>query len=574
LGIAASSEDSSGPESAPLARIVSDPAFRDVLEKRYFQFFRQKTVASTNSLMESRFWDRIVLQMCHVEPAVKHIVLALSSLHQLSEAMHDTDVALRHQRYSDQHYQQALSAAQGLMYSSTPEDIDRVLIACVIFTCYENVRGNYRASQIHASSGRAIMAQHGERLRRLSRRNDLNEIQQLFARLDISAMAFEVEQARYHYDMESFLATNPNLVPDAFETVQEARSPLIDHVRWVTVFGMAIYDAALQNPSDLPSLELERLKVHDHLVRWSSRFEQVVSQDAGASPTLTRTLRIWHQLIAIQVGAHFYGSELRYDAFVPEYERLVVNAEEVVEILAQKPDKTSFSFELGLTIPLFSTVQRCRDPHIRRRALQALRAGPRQEGSWGYPGAVLTAQQWMLFEELGLGVIEKAADVPEWRRVMNVDADVNAELGTAELIYDIVPSQGHDEELALGLLCSLRGETPDAEAVDAAVRPFSMGHGHTMNYRARFAGEDAKILYYGNGDNVLAAAVGPIIRHSVRVLNAHCSSGQARDMTLKFSVRQPEGTGRWHGHGHTCNVSADEAEISGGETQGNTSVGL
>jgi len=569
MGIAASSEDSSGPESAPLARIVSDPAFRDVLEKRYFQFFRQKTVASTNSLMDSRFWDRIVLQMCHVEPAVKHIVLALSSLHQLSEAMHDRDVALRHQRYSEQHYQRALSAAQGLMYSSTPEDIDRVLIACVIFTCYENVRGNYRASQIHASSGRAIMAQHGERLRRLSRRNDLNEIQHLFARLDISAMAFEVEQARYHYDMESFLATNPDLVPDAFKTVQEARAPLIDHVRWVTVFGMAIYDAVLHNPVDLPMLELERFKVHDNLVRWSSRFEQVVSQDAGASPTLTRTLRIWHQLISIQVGAHFYGSELRYDAFVPDYERLVINAEEVVDLLAQKPGKNSFSFELGLTIPLFSTVQRCRDPHIRRRALRALRSGPKQEGSWGYPGAVLTAQQWMLFEELGLDVVDKAADIPEWRRVMSVDADVNSELGTAELIYDIVPSQGHDEELALSFLCSLRGETPEMEEVDAALKPLSMGHGHTMNYRARFAGEDAKILYYGNGDNVLAPTVGPLIRHSVRVLNAHCSSSRAGDMTLKFSVRQPEGAQNWYSHGHLSIVSEGEIGISGGDSQGN-----
>jgi cholestenol delta-isomerase len=506
MGIAVSSGDSSGPESTPIARIVSDPAFRDVLEKRYFQFFRQKTVTSTNSLMDSRFWDRIVLQMFHVEPAVKHIVLALSSLHQLSETMHDTDAALRHQRYADQHYQRALSAAQGLMYSSTPGDIDRVLIACVIFICFENVRGNYQASQIHASSGRAIMAQHGERLRRLSRRNDLNEIQQLFARLDISAMAFEVEQARYHYDMDSFLATNPNLVPDAFETVQEARAPLIDHVRWVTVFGMQVYEAVLQNTSALPMLELERLKVHDHLRRWSSHFEQVVLQDVGTSPTLVRTLRIWHLLIAIQVGAHFYGSEMRHDAFVSDYERLVVNAEEVVQILAQKPDKNSFSFELGLTIPLFSIAQRCRDPHIRRRALEALRAGPKQEGSWGYPGAVQLAEQLMLFEEQGLGAVEKASDIPEWRRVMSVDADVNSELGKAEFVYDIIPSQGHDEELALGLLCSLPGEIPEVTSSDAAIKPFSMGEMRTMKYRARFAGEEAKLLYYGNGDNVLAPA--------------------------------------------------------------------
>jgi cholestenol delta-isomerase len=507
---------------------VSDPAFRDVLEKRHFQFFRQKTVASTNSLMDSRFWDRIVLQLCHVEPAVKHIVLALSSLHQLSETMHDTDAALRHQRYADQHYHRALSAAQGLMYSSTPEDVDRVLIACVIFICFENVRGNYQASQIHASSGRAIMAQHGERLRRLSRRNDLNEIQQLFARLDISAMAFEVEQARYHYDMDSFLATNPNLVPDAFETVQEARAPLIDHVRWVTVFGMQVYEAVLWDNSALPLLELERLKVRDHLRRWSSRFEHAVLQDVRASPTLVRTLRIWHFLMAIQIGAHFYGSELRYDAFVADYERLVVNAEEVVQILAQKTDKTSLSFELGLAIPLFSTIQRCRDPHIRRRALKAMRAGPKQEGSWGHSGAAQLAEQLMLFEEHGLGVVEVASDIPEWRRVVSVDGNVNSELGTAEMIYNIVPSQGHDEELALGFPCTLRGETPNVGISDAATKPLTMGETRMTSYRARFADGEAKLLYYGNGDNVLSPAALSSDRSSMGDLKRHRPSTGVR----------------------------------------------
>jgi len=478
--------------------------------------------------MDSRFWDRIVLQLCHVEPAVKHIVLALSSLHQLSDTMHDKDAALRHQQYADQHYQRALSAAQGLMYSSTPEDIDRVLIACVIFICFENVRGNYQASQIHASSGRAIMAQHGERLRKLSRRNDLNEIQQLFARLDISAMACEVGQARYHYDMDSFLATNPNLVPDAFETVQEARAPLIDHVRWVTVFGMQVYEAVLWDTSAILLLELERLEVHDHLRRWSSRFEHVVLQDVRASPALVRTLRIWHLLMDIQVGAHFYGSELRHDAFVAHYERLVANAEEVVQILSQKSDKNSLSFELGLAIPLFSTIQRCRDPHIRRRALEALRAGPKHEGSWGHAGAAQLAEQLVLFEEHGLGLVVVASDIPEWRRVMSVDADVKHELGTSEVIYNIAPSQGHDEELALGLPCTLRGETPNVGISDAATKPLTMGETRMTSYRARFAGEEAKLLYYGDGYNVPAPAAISSDRSPLGVLKRHRPSTGVR----------------------------------------------
>jgi hypothetical protein len=472
-----------------------------VLEKRYFQYFRQKTVASTNSLMNSRFWDRIVLQVCHIEPAVKHAVLALSSLHQLSEARRDPGVALRHQRYADQHYQQALGAAQSLLRCSGPEDIDRVLVTCLVFTCFENVRGNYAASQLHTGSGRLIMAQHRERLRRLSRRNDLNEIQQLFARLDVGAISFSPSNSRYPYDVASFYATNPNLIPDAFDTIEDARAPLIDHIRWSLIVRRTDLAAVLPDPSLFAILESDRSKVADHLVRWSSRFEELAASDRSASPIMTRTLRIWHQLVAIDVVANWYGSELRYDNHVAQYEHLVATAEEIIELLAQKPDRSAFSFDLGITIPLFATVERCRDPHIRRRALRAMHAGPRQEGTWG-PGAALAAEKWMLFEEEGLGLVEKASDVPEWRRIRHMDANVDVETGTAKVDFEVTPSTGHEEELNLGFLGTTRLEE---EGASAAVKPFSMGFGLTMSYSARFAKEAEDLMFMSEGGIGLAA---------------------------------------------------------------------
>jgi hypothetical protein len=455
--------------------------------------------------MNSRFWDRIVLQVCHIEPAVKHAVLALSSLHQLSEA-EDTTVALRHQRYADQHYQQALSAAQSLLRSSTTEDIDRILIACLVFTCYENVRGDYPASQVHTGSGRAIMAQHRERLCRLSRRNDLNEIQQLFARLDVGAICFSPSNARYPYDVDSFSATNPNLVPDAFDTVEDARAPLIDHVRWSLVIRRTDFGVVLQDPALLAMLEAERTKVTDHIARWLSRFEQVAKLDHNASPILVRTLRVWHQLAAIDVATGWYGSELRYDKHVDRYEYLVATAEEIIELLAQKPDRTMFSFDLGISIPLFATIERCRDPYIRRRALKAMRAGPQQEGTWG-PCAALAAERWVEFEEHGLGPVKKASDIPEWRRIRHMDAGVNPEAGTAEVVFEVTWSEGHEDDLALGCLGTTRMN--EKRSYDG-VKPFSMGSGLAMRYRARFADELEDIMFKSEDDGMVVAEVEPL----------------------------------------------------------------
>jgi cholestenol delta-isomerase len=450
--------------------------------------------------MNSRFWDRIVLQVCRTEPAIKHAVLALSSLHQLSEVREDTSVALRHQRYAEQHYQQALTAAQSLLRSSTPEDIDRVLIACLVFICYENVRGNYAASQIHTGSGRAIMAQHSERLHRISRRNDLNEIQQLFARLDIGAMMFSPCNSRYPYDVESFYRTNPNLTPDSFDTIEDARASLLDHIRWWFVVGSTEVDIALHDPYLLAMLENERLKVANNLVRWHNRLEEITSRDGNHSHILIRTLRVWHQLVTIELAANWYGSQLRFDKYIAQYARLMATAEELIELLNQKPDRGTFSFDLGITIPLFAVVQRCRDPSIRRRALKAMHAGPKQEGTWG-PSSALAVERWMLFEEDGLGLVEKASDIPEWRRIVYMDASLYAELNTAEVVFEVTPSEGHESELKMGFLGTSHSQE---KAARSGVKPFSMSTELSISYVARFSKDLQRVTSTTGGGRKLS----------------------------------------------------------------------
>ena len=120
-----------------MARLVADQAFSNVLEKRYFQFFRQRTVEQTNILVESRFWDRIVLSYAHAEPAIKHGVLALSALHQLYEFVDESEQKQQHLAYTDKQHQNALTSLRRLVSTATVADVDRILIACVIFIAYE-----------------------------------------------------------------------------------------------------------------------------------------------------------------------------------------------------------------------------------------------------------------------------------------------------------------------------------------------------------------------------------------------------------------------------------------------------
>ncbi|KAK0338036.1 hypothetical protein LTR91_013108 [Friedmanniomyces endolithicus] len=94
-----------------LPRLICDPAFSDVREKRYFQFFRQRTVESTNSLVGFTFWSRLVLRIVHAEPAIKHAVLALGALHQYLELPDEDPTRVDHLAFTEEQHWKALTAA-------------------------------------------------------------------------------------------------------------------------------------------------------------------------------------------------------------------------------------------------------------------------------------------------------------------------------------------------------------------------------------------------------------------------------------------------------------------------------
>jgi hypothetical protein len=61
-----------------------------------------------------------------------------------------------------------------------------------------------------------------------------------------------------------------------------------------------------------------------------------------------------------------------------------------------------FSFDLGLTPPLYFTASHCRDSIVRRRALAMLRLSHRKQGSWNSEHSAKCAERIIEIEEVGL----------------------------------------------------------------------------------------------------------------------------------------------------------------------------
>ena len=96
------SRDSSTPEplavskgsNALIARFATQNGIT-ASESRFFDYFRRRTVPMTGKLLESHFWTKLVLQLAHEEPAIKHAVLALGALHRRFEETSEAQIPFR-----------------------------------------------------------------------------------------------------------------------------------------------------------------------------------------------------------------------------------------------------------------------------------------------------------------------------------------------------------------------------------------------------------------------------------------------------------------------------------------------
>jgi len=109
-------------------------------ECRSFEYFRSRTAHQLSGFFDSSFWDRLLLQATHCEPALRHAVLALSSLHERFELRDET---IQHPLWKGseggfalQHYNDAIGALIKPSHESQ-QAVDVCLMSCMLFACFE-----------------------------------------------------------------------------------------------------------------------------------------------------------------------------------------------------------------------------------------------------------------------------------------------------------------------------------------------------------------------------------------------------------------------------------------------------
>ncbi|KAK8065612.1 Aspercryptin biosynthesis cluster-specific transcription regulator atnN [Apiospora hydei] len=372
-----------------------------------------------------------------------------------------TDNAKMHWEVAFRHYSDALT----IMFSSAQETQSSQrssLMATVLLACFDSFIGDHKQAIVQIQNGLRLL----EKLREERRRAFLpkpeepveQDLIQMFTRLAIQAKSYDMA---FHFphpfvirltpqegdavspssEGGSPVSTNQTPIPERFESLIEGRlawDALLEKIFRFTE-TMFQFTTSTSPMGILPiSLKQYGMVFRNEIEAWSRAFDDILasrtapgkSSQEKAAIAVLKMFQIMGQVLFLMT---FSDSELQFDAFLPQFQAIVDLASEVVgdeerRAAARRcPDprwcqhaaghtdifggheftaphiKPSFSADLGIVPPLFVVATKCRDPFIRRKAIQLLRSSSRREGMWD---SELTARigMWIAaIEEEGTG---------------------------------------------------------------------------------------------------------------------------------------------------------------------------
>ncbi|KAK1820240.1 hypothetical protein LTR12_005391 [Friedmanniomyces endolithicus] len=421
---------------------VTLPWSDDRHEQHALQFFVRNSAPQLAGYFDSPFWQRMVLQAARGEPAVKHAVAAIGSLHEklLTGAVNNPETDLREPRarfaleQCNKSIQHLVKPGEG----GKGPDLRLMLTTCVLFTCFEALQGHCEQAITHATQGYSLLQQYAmdpgnERWDVGAFAVELDQLCMLMQRLQTQSKGLMGKEFRVPPAKDMFNTQRPV----HFSSLTEARSGLELVLNQLTIFFMDLelddqfYDMAVSNSE-------KHLLFGPWLEDWEKAFSAFLLQQQASFDDRDRKaamiLKAHHLVGEILAQVDLSLGELGWDAFRPQFAAIVDLATAVLED-SNKSDvsviearwktggvfisstSATLSFTLGIVDPLFEVCSRCRDPVLRRKALDLLARHPRQECMWSSWSAWKVGKFILRLEEDGADSPVKHSDVPLNSRV-------------------------------------------------------------------------------------------------------------------------------------------------------------
>ncbi|KAK3109606.1 hypothetical protein LTR53_016957, partial [Teratosphaeriaceae sp. CCFEE 6253] len=414
---------------------VTLPWSDDRHEQHALQFFVRHSAPQLAGYFDSPFWQRMVLQAARHEPAVKHAVAAIGALHEkLLTGAVNPEVELRESRARFA-LEQCNKSIQHLLQPGgeggtkpTP-DLRLMLTTCVLFTCFEALQGHCEQAITHATQGYSVLQQYAldpghERWDAGAFAVELDQLCLLMRRLQTQSKGLMGKDLNIVQDLEAFERQRPV----RFDTMTEARTGLELVLNQLTVFFMDLelddrfYDMAVTNAEKHLLFDWEKAYTA-FLLQHQTGFDETDRKAA-------MVLKAHHLVAEILAQVDLSLGEMGWDAFQDKFAAIVALAQAVLERSSQSDTSViearwkrsgvfisstaaTLSFTMGIVDPLYEVCARCRDPVLRRAALDLLARHPRQECMWSSWSAWKVGKFILRLEEDGADTpVKQPSDVP------------------------------------------------------------------------------------------------------------------------------------------------------------------
>ncbi|KAJ5756377.1 hypothetical protein N7533_005920 [Penicillium manginii] len=387
--------------------------------------------------MSIDFWTTVVPQICRSEPAVWDAMIAISALFEHPDQCLDfTYLRNCHKRSEplNKVQQEALSWYSRSISSISSQISGRgadpyiALISCILFICIETIQGRVEeALQLYRQGVSLILdlrVQISHGMVSTSKITLLEDtIVPLFLRLCAVSLSISGVQPCELYTVAKID------MPAVFSSVDSARLVIANIYTAAQLFeheatkhaGAVGRDAAISQ-----EMLDQQQSLKDRLHNWYRAYMAICQNlhaRAAMSITVEPMLLMYHAALFIFVSECLARHEKVYDNHLAGFTTIVEQASlALASTTGPNGAQPPFTFEMGVGMPLFLTVMKCRDPILRRRALDLLRQAPPMQGFFKCTPVAHLSENFMNLEEsYGIAIRELTGDhsvaVPEEARI-------------------------------------------------------------------------------------------------------------------------------------------------------------
>ncbi|TPX10828.1 uncharacterized protein E0L32_008217 [Thyridium curvatum] len=407
-------------------------------EQRSFHFFQQVAAPKLSGDLDAFFWKVLVLQVCQSEPAVRHAVLAVSSLY---EDLMQNELNTTHKRsFALQQYNMAIACLLDQMNGSANRPIGS-LLTCVLFVCIEFMQSKDRESMIHLEQGRQILVQLDKQAAN-SQDPDMAIIKEhlvpIYTRLSLNSFLFGGTPVAIPDSLKLL-----SQIPASFNSIFEARYTIyefLDRVLRFTQRSRPLRYKKRVSREVLRGFESEQDYLFGQLSKINvamSLFQASAAKDATDADLAG--LRLYLHIVKIWIGTALSNRETDFDSHVDSFSAVVPLCATTIEAAASARQKEGhhnhyhhhhraqataaapppsrsisppsstgggardsffFTMEANTIPPLYYVATKCRHSLIRHAAVDLLRRSPvRKENLWRADAVLPLAEHVIELEE-------------------------------------------------------------------------------------------------------------------------------------------------------------------------------